>query len=105
MFRFKKIQSFCNYISCHRRCLSIKICLFFICYLYFFTNIYRQNNNFNRYPQIAIINRTIDIPFYHINLQTGIYLKKYNFHYCRVDKTMSTVMQVSLKNYFHTFYA
>ncbi len=47
-----------------------------------------DNNNLP--PMINVPN----IRFYYINPQSGVYLKKYQFHYCRIDKTMSTVMQV-----------
>jgi hypothetical protein len=72
-------------------------------FTYFYLNKNRQQTNkmINYNQSISVINRTINIPFDQINPDSAIYLDEYNFHYCRIDKTMSTVMQVmfwTLKN-------
>jgi hypothetical protein len=57
--------------------------------------IYFNYSNIDNTEIIATINQTLDTRFYHtIHIDSGIYLDKYNVHYCRIDKTMSTVMQV-----------
>ena len=44
---------------------------------------------YNRFPHIEFLNQTIDK-----TSEKAIYLREYNFHYCRLHKTMSTLMQV-----------
>jgi hypothetical protein len=69
--------------------------LFFDLFFYFNS---KSTLIYNRYEHIDVIDRTPDKPFYDVNPQNNIFIDKYKLHYCRIDKAMSSAMQVYLEN-------
>ncbi len=52
---------------------------------------------YNKFPNIQVIDQTPSFSLFETSDFSNTYLRKYKFNYCRVGKSMSTVMKVIRK--------